>query len=105
MLKNSKGAVVVALVLALATISCKEKPWKVDVASGYKGPVKIDCGETSDDYYAVTVGPSGYAGLVVCPTHRTELLTTRDGKAITADEVTWTVTGDGIPVSIRFTVK
>jgi hypothetical protein len=106
MRRNSEGDRV-ALVLAIMFVltGCKGKPLRVNLAPGYKGAVTIVCGSYSDDSQTITVDATGRVENAPCSLHRTELLIMRDGKTISAEgEIKWDSTGDGIPVSIQFTI-
>lgn len=95
-----------ALILVFFLVGCKAKPLRVDIAPGYSGPVIVVCGSWSDDFQAITVNSTGTASNAICPSRRTELLIMQDGKRVYGDgpEV-WEATGDGIPMSIRFTIR
>jgi hypothetical protein len=96
---------VLVLAIVFVLTGCKGKPLRVNLAPGYKGAVTIVCGSDNDGSQAITVDTTGRIESAPCPRHRTDLLIMRDGKTISAEgEIKWESTGDGIPVSIQFTI-
>src|SRR6202041_127160 len=93
----NRASLVLPLLLVLT--GCKQRHWRVNIPSGYSGPVSISCGRTGDESGTITVDSTGRADNTVCPERRTELLIVRDDKTISPENpITWLSTGDGITV-------
>lgn len=100
----NRVALVLPLLLVLA--GCQQRHWRVNIASGYSGPVSISCGAFSDESRTITVDSTGHADKVFCPVHPTELLIVRDGKTISPENpMNWLSTGDGITVGVEFIIR
>jgi hypothetical protein len=105
--KNCNGIRAVLILAVVLALGCKDKkPLLINVAPDFRGVVTIDCASNSDDLQTITIDSTGRNSSGACPAQQTELVIVRDGAAVpTEGLVNWKTTGDGIPVSIQFTIR
>jgi hypothetical protein len=105
--KNCNGIRALLVLAVVLALGCKaKKPLLVNVAPGFSGVVTITCDSNSDDFQTITIDSAGRNSIGTCPAQQTELVVVRDGKAVPPEGlVTWESTGDGVPVSIQFTIR
>jgi hypothetical protein len=97
---------VIAAYVALLIAGCKTRPLVIMLPSGYSGDVEINCGSTSKDVSSINVGNTGHIHDAICPLHKMKLNVVRNGRSVNpTGDVIWEVTGDGIPVAIRFAMR
>jgi hypothetical protein len=104
--KMQKILLGVSACLLPVAASCKARPFTVTVPSGYTGEVAITCDATGSSEFSVATDAHGLAEAKVCPERPTDVVVIRDGKRVDpAAAPNWELTGDRIPVGIRFSVK
>lgn len=103
---NIYATIYLALAMQLISIGCKKRSTVIELPHGYTGAVLITCGDLRDDSPPITVDANGRADHAPCPHRSMDLTIVRDGQRISPIEVpVWETTGDGIPVSIHFSVR
>jgi hypothetical protein len=99
-------ALVFSLLVIALTSGCTKKPFPVEVAHGFTGYVHIACGPAVGfPTQPVQVNSLGGGDAESCPGRDAEVTVLRDGKRVTATDVSWERTGDGTPIALSFIVK
>lgn len=95
-----------AVVLVAGAMSGCNKGFHVDLPQDFHGPVMLLCGPGQDQPADVHVPLGGSASGVPCPSKETEIAVTRGGQRVAPEsKPVWQFRGDGVPVSIAFSVK
>ncbi len=100
-------AIVLAVFFTPVVIGCREhRPvFRVELPSGFSGPVEISCASFAGDLQTVHVDAVGHATGASCTKDPVDLVVTRNGSVLQPDSVSWNLTGDGIPTHLSFQVK
>jgi hypothetical protein len=96
----------IVLVLGVGLLGCNTRTTRVELSHGYTGDVTIDCRQNNNGIQTITVDSTGHVANGTCPKEPTKLIIVRDGRVIQPTQAaTWETSGDGIPISIHFTVR
>jgi hypothetical protein len=91
--------------LMLVMLSCRARSLQIEIPHGFSGPISVSCANTGDDFQTTTVDASGKGVAATCGRTVVDTRVVRDGKTIDVDSLKWETTGDGIPLSLAFTVR
>jgi hypothetical protein len=95
-----------AMSCQLVFCSCQNDSLRVNLVQGVIGDVEINCGSWEENVKPINIGVSGRLDDAVCPLHQTSLEIMRDGNIVKpVGDVEWQVTGERMPVKIRFTIR
>lgn len=93
-------------VLLLTAVSGCSHPLEIDVPNGYRGRVIVLCEEFEGAPKPIQVGKDGMARHAGCPRSQTNLVVVRNGTPVRpGSQPHWSVTGDGIILSIDFDLQ
>jgi hypothetical protein len=90
-----------------AMLCCREyhETLRIEVPHNFSGSVHVECGGYGGTLQVTAVGADGHGVTPTCTSQPVDVVVERDGKAIEVDSLKWARTGDGIPVSLDFSVR